>query len=48
MIGCTARAIGDALTPDLREMAEVKWVHHKDILDRIAEAGHNDPGELLA
>ncbi|KAL0038072.1 hypothetical protein WJX79_000969 [Trebouxia sp. C0005] len=43
MIGCTARAVHDALKPNLREMAEVEWVHRNEILARIAEAGHDDP-----
>ena len=48
MIGCTARAVHDALKPNLREMAEVEWVHRNEILARIAEAGHDDPSKLLA
>ena len=54
MIGCTARAVDDALEPDENEMAEVEWVHRDDILDCIAEAAaehdaeHDDSSELLA
>ena len=48
MIGCTARAMNDALQPARNEMAEVEWVHRDDILGLIAEVEDDDACELLA
>lgn len=40
MIGCIAKAVDDALKPNLEEMATVQWVHRNDVCSRIAGADH--------
>ena len=49
IIGCTAKALDDALDPDFEEMAEVKWMHRNELRKCIAQAAADwcKPSELL-
>ncbi len=42
MIGCVAKAAGDAIHADPEEMEEVRWVSRKDVLAAVAASAAPD------
>jgi hypothetical protein len=42
MIGCVAKAAGDAIHADPEEMEEVRWVRRADVLAAVAAAAAPD------